>query len=111
MPGKLRNRAIAQGLGRFQAMRRVPVMKLLVLAEVVLLARDHLVKLEPEERRRLVELVRLGRGRRRNLTLREREELSALVAKAEPRLFLGVVAEKFSPLPLPRRVVRGRARR
>lgn len=91
-------------------MRRVPVMKLLVLAEVLLLARDHLGKLQPEERRRLVELVRLGRGRRRNLTPSERDELSRIIAKAEPRLFVGLVAERFSPVPLPRRIVRGRTR-
>jgi hypothetical protein len=29
------------------------------------------------------------------------------VAKAEPRLFAGQVADKLSPVPLPRRLVRG----
>jgi hypothetical protein len=83
-------------------------MKLLAIAEIALLAREHLTKLEPQERRRLVQLVRLGRGRRRELTPNEREELSALVTKAEPRLFFGVAANKLSPVPIPKRFVRGR---
>jgi hypothetical protein len=29
------------------------------------------------------------------------------VAKAEPRLFVGSVADKLSPVPLPRRLVQG----
>jgi hypothetical protein len=33
------------------------------------------------------------------------------VAKAEPRLFVGEVAEKLSPIKLPQRIVRGRRRR
>jgi hypothetical protein len=82
-------------------LRRVPVLKLLAIAEIALLARDHLIKLDPGERRRLVALVRLGRGRRRNLTPRERDELSALVAKAEPGLFMGAAADKLSPVPIP----------
>jgi hypothetical protein len=32
------------------------------------------------------------------------------VAKAEPRLFAGLVADKLSPVKLPKRVVRGKAR-
>jgi hypothetical protein len=86
------------------------VLRLLSLAEVLLLARQHVVRLEPEERRRLVELVRIGRGRRRNLTPQQREELAALVEKAAPREFLGEVARRLSPVPLPQRVIRGRRR-
>jgi hypothetical protein len=58
-----------------------------------------------------VELLREGRGRPRNLSEEERAELSALVAKAEPRLFAGSVANWLSPVPLPKRLVRGRARK
>jgi hypothetical protein len=92
-------------------LRRLPVLKLLAIAEIALLAREHVGKLEPDERRRLVQLVRLGRGRRRALTPEEREELRALVAKTEPRLFIGVAADKLSPVPIPGRLVRGRRRR
>jgi hypothetical protein len=94
-----------------RTLRRFPVMKLLATAEIVLLARNHVTKLDHEERHRFLELVRIGRGRTRNLTPTEHRELSALVAKAEPRLFLGEVADKLSPVPIPGRVVRGKRRR
>lgn len=87
------------------------MLKLLALGEVVLLAHEHLAKLDRQERRRLVELVRLGRGRRRNLTRREREELSTLVAKAEPRQFAAAAADKLSPVPIPKPIVRRFVRR
>jgi hypothetical protein len=77
------------------------MLKLLAMAEIALLAREHMGRLDGHERRRLVELVRIGRGRRRNLTPDERDELSRLVAKAEPRLFLAAAADKLSPVPLP----------
>lgn len=86
-------------------------MKVLAVGEIALLARDHAAKLDPDERRRLVELIRAGRGRPKNLSPDERDELEALVAKVEPRLFLGLTADKLSPVPLPRRVVEGRRRR
>jgi hypothetical protein len=92
-------------------LRRIPAATLIEIAEVVLLARDHFQKLEPYERRRVVELMRSGRGRRRNLSDSEREELAALVAKAEPRLFFGLAADELSPLPLPKRLVHGPRRR
>jgi hypothetical protein len=58
----------------------------------------------------VIALVARARGRRRNLTEQERDELAALVAKADPRLFAGTVAQRLSPVPLPRRVVEGRRR-
>ncbi|MGI8430096.1 MAG: hypothetical protein ACR2OB_12530 [Solirubrobacteraceae bacterium] len=96
---------------RLPGLKRLPVMKLLAIGEVVLLARDHIEKLTPGERRRLVELLRVGRGRARNLSHAERDELAALVAAAQPRLFLGAAAEKLSPVPLPRRFVHGSRQR
>jgi hypothetical protein len=100
-------RVIAHGAGRVPGLRRLPILKVLAIGEIALIARSHIGKLDPEERRRLVELLRAGRGRPRNLSQAERDELQALVAKAEPRLFAGLVADKLSPVPLPRRVVRG----
>ncbi|PZS08042.1 MAG: hypothetical protein DLM64_13465 [Solirubrobacterales bacterium] len=111
MPSPLVNRAIGAAAHRIPGLSRLPVMRLLALGEVVLLAREHVVKLEPGERRRLVELVRRGRGRPRNLSSEERTELSRLIAKTDPRLFAGLVADKLSPVRLPRRVVRGPRRR
>jgi hypothetical protein len=103
-------RIVVDRVGRIPGLRRVPVLKLLAVAEIALLARTHITKLESAERRRLVELVRAGRGRPRNLSEAEREELTGLVAKAEPRLFAGLAASKLSPIPLPRRLVHGRAK-
>jgi hypothetical protein len=85
----------------------MPVAKLLMLGDIVVLARQHVANLNPSERRRFLDLMRRAHGRPRNLSPQERAELSALVAKANPRLFVGLVADKLSPVPLPRRVVRG----
>jgi hypothetical protein len=104
--------AIGQAAKRVPGLKALPVMKLLAIAEIALVARDHYAKLDAAERRRLVALVRKGRGRSsRNLTDAEREELAELVAKVEPRLFAGMVADKLSPVPLPRRVVNGPPRK
>jgi hypothetical protein len=102
------NNAVSFAAKRVPGLKRLPVLKLLAAAEIVMLARDHLELLEPEERRRIVELVRRGRGRPSTLSAREREELAELIAKAEPRLFVGTAADKLSPVPLPKRIIRGR---
>lgn len=86
-------------LGR--TVRRLPAARLIASAELLLLARQHLHKLEPHERRRIVELVRRGRGRPSHLSERERRELSRLVQKAEPREFVRVAVRKVSGIPLP----------
>jgi hypothetical protein len=105
------SRRLARGAEHLPALRRLPVVKLLALADVVVLARQHLTRLDPAERRRFLELVRAGRGRRRNLSPQQRAELASLIAKARAREFLGEVADRFSPIPLPKRVVRGRSSR
>ena len=100
-----------RGAGRVPGLRALPIVKLIAVGEIALLARSHVSKLDPAERRRFVHLLRKGRGRNsQNLSGEEREELATLVAKAEPRLFAGMAADMLSPVPLPRRVVRGRQR-
>jgi hypothetical protein len=91
-----------------KAARAIPMVRLLAAARVVMLARRHWHKLEPHERRRVITLVRVAGGRRGRLTSGERLELVRLIAKADPRLFAGLVAERFSPVRLPRRVVQGK---
>jgi hypothetical protein len=103
-------RLLVRGLGRLPGLRRLPMLKLLAVAEIALLMRAHLSKLDARERRRLVALLRTGRGRSRNLQPAEREELAALVAKLEPRLFAGLAADRVSPVPLPKRFVQGPGR-
>jgi hypothetical protein len=92
---------------RVPGLRAIPVVKLLAAAELALLARDHLARLSPSERRRLIVLVRVGRGRRSRLTDAERDELEGLLIKLQPRLLVGEAINRLSPLPLPRRLVFG----
>lgn len=108
MAGRMQKRMIWKAAGRVPGLRRLPMFKLLAFGEIGLAARDHLVRLEPDERRRLVALVRQGRGRNRNLSAQDREELSVLVAKLEPRRFAGMAVDRLSPVPLPSRLVHGR---
>jgi hypothetical protein len=88
-------------LGR--SLRHIPTARLLVLGELLLLAREHLMKLEPHERRRIVQLVRRGRGRPRNLSERDRRELARLVQKAEPREFAKSAAKRVAGIGIPGR--------
>jgi hypothetical protein len=97
-------------LNPLKAARLIPMARLVAAARVVMLARRHWLLLEPHERRRLVTLVRVAGGRRGRLTPGERLELARLIAKADPRLFAGLVAQRFSPVPLPGRMVRGKRR-
>jgi len=101
-------RLLTRGVARLPGLRRLPVFKLVAIAQVAMLARKHLERLDPAERQRLVELVRRSRGRRNALAPEEREDLAALVAKLEPRQFAGLAADRLSPVPLPRRFVEGR---
>jgi hypothetical protein len=99
--------AVTRGAGRIPGLRRLPVLKLLAIGEIALLARSHLRRLDPGERKRLVELLKKGRGRPSKLSPAERRELERLVAKTEPRLFAGEAADRLSPVPLPRRIRQG----
>jgi hypothetical protein len=103
----MRNNLIARGIGHVPGLRRLPVFKLLALAEIAMLARAHVYHLDPQERRRLVQLVQTSRGRKGNLTAAERKELADLLGKMEPRLFAGMAADKLSPVPLPKRFTQG----
>ena len=85
----------------------IPVAYLLLAANVALLARIHLAKLDGAQRRRLVALGRKAGGHRGSLSKAEREELAGLVAILEPRLFLGSAAKRLSPVPVPKRVLYG----
>ncbi len=80
--------------------KRLPIFKVLAIAQVALLGRRHLQRLEPGEARRITELVRRGR----RLSEPEKAELRTLTAKLEPRAFAGAAADHLSPVPLPRRL-------
>jgi hypothetical protein len=87
--------------------RGVPVVALLGAAEVAKLAKRHLTMLRPDERRRLLALVGKARTGTGALSAAERAELGALVAKLEPRAFLGAAADRVSPVPVPKRLLYG----
>jgi hypothetical protein len=99
-----RNSAIAAVSRRVPGLRRLPVVKLLAIAELAGVARQHVQHLTPAERRRLAQLARRGR----NLSAGERHELRELVDKLDARAFAGSAVERISPLPLPRRLTRAR---
>jgi hypothetical protein len=103
--------AVGRTAEKVPGLRRLPVAKLLVAAELAIVARDHLARLTPDERRRLVALVRLGRGRRGRLSDGQRRELEALLAKLGARRFVGEAVDRLSPVPLPGRVLYGRGDR
>jgi hypothetical protein len=86
----------------------VPVARLLLVAEVAILAQRHLSKLDGSQRRRLVTLLVRARGRPRSLTAAERRELGYLLVRLEPRLLLGTAVRRVSPVPVPKRLLYGR---
>ena len=102
------HRLLARAATRIPGVRRLHIFRLLAIGEIALLAREHMSRLDPAERRRLLTLVRKGKGRKHGLSAEERDELQRLVAKAEPRRFVGTAADKLSPVPLPRRFREGR---
>lgn len=77
----------------------LPWLRILAIAQIALLVRRHLTKLDGAERRRLADLVRHSRS----LTPAERGELRDLVAKLEPGVFAGAAVQRFSPFRVPRR--------
>lgn len=85
----------------------MPLAKLLAAGEVAMMAGRQLQRLDPAERRRLVRLLSESRGRTSSLSEGESEELRALVAKLEPRFFVGSTLRRLSPVPLPKRVLFG----
>ena len=103
--------SLGRATQRVPGLRRVPVVKLLAAAEIALVAHDHVMRLTPAERRRLIVLVRTGRGRRSRLSAEQRDELEHLLAKLEARALMGDAVGALSPVPLPRRLLYGPRRR
>jgi hypothetical protein len=83
----------------FRLLKKMPLFRLIAIAKTALLARRHLRRLDPNDRRRLLELVRKGRRMRPG----ERDELRTILAKLGPREFAYATADAFSPVKRPRR--------
>ena len=92
------NVAAARAAQRLPGLRRMPLARLVLLAEIGMLAKLHYERLTPAERRRIVVLLKEAKGWPQNLGERERKELSKLVAKIEPKAFASEAVERFSPL-------------
>src|SRR5882757_6181778 len=86
----------------------MPAARLLLVAEVLVVAQRHLSKLDPAQRRRLLTLLLRARRRGRSLTAAERREFLLLAARLEPRLLLGTAVRRLSPVPVPERLLYGR---
>lgn len=67
---------------------------LLTLAEVAVLLKEHLDRLSPKERQRLVEIVKDSKGRPKNVSDREREEIKRMIEKIGPAELARGVAGK-----------------
>ena len=77
----------------FKAFRAIPYWRLVMIVQIALLARRHLMLLHPMERVRLWELTRNAK----NLTPDERRELRNLASKLEPGAFARGAARQASP--------------
>ena len=73
--------------------KRIPYLKLLALAQLAMLARQHYQRLNADERARLLALVRHPR----TMSATDRAELKGLVAKMEPGAFAGSAAKHATP--------------
>ena len=102
-PSALTTFAVARAAQRLPGLRRLPLARLVVLAELAMLAKAHLDRLTPEERKRLVLLVRDAKGWPKNLSERDRRELGKLVEKVEPKVFADEAVQRFSPFAGSRR--------
>jgi hypothetical protein len=101
------NRLIAWSGRRAAARSRWLAERLWFIAaiQVAWLANRHWRRLEPEERRRLRELIRKSRGRPSRLSTKEREEAEELLQKLDFAEFGGSVTTTLLPFrPLGRLV-------
>jgi hypothetical protein len=86
---------------RVPGLRMLPVVRLIMAAEVLLVGKHHLDRLDPAERGRMIGLVAKAKGRPRSLSEQEQLELAKIVEKLEPRLFLAEATDRISPVGVP----------
>ncbi len=86
---------------RVPGLKMLPVVRLVMAAEVLLIGKHHLDRLSPAERGQLISLVAKARGRPKKLSGEEQAALNAIVQKLEPRLFLAEATDRISPVGVP----------
>ena len=92
------NLAFVRAAEHVPGLRRLPLARLVVIADLAILAKSHLDRLTPAERRRLLILLRDARCLPRNMSGSERREFERLIEKLGPRRFVDAAAERFSPI-------------
>ena len=86
------------GSGTRTAAKLSPWGRAIAIGEVALVVKHHLDRLDPGEPAELRQLLVKSKGRRKNLTERERSRLMELVRKLEPGQFAKSAATKAMPL-------------
>ncbi len=86
---------------RVPGLKMLPVVRLLMAAEVLVIGKHHFDRITPAERGQVIRLVAKAKGRPKNLSEQEQIELTAIVEKLEPRLFLAEATDKISPVGVP----------
>ena len=84
---------VSRGAGKWSLWGRI-----MLVAEVALIAKRHLDKLGPGETAELRDLLVKSKGRPGNLTSRERTRIKELVTKLEPGAFAKSAAATSVPL-------------
>jgi hypothetical protein len=86
---------------RVPGLKMLPVVRLIMAAEVLVIGKHHFDRITPAERGQVIRLVSKAKGRPKNLSEQEQIELTAIVQKLEPRLFLAEATDRISPVGVP----------
>lgn len=86
---------------RVPGLRALPVVRLIMAAEVLVIGKHHFDRITPDERGQVIRLVAKAKGRPKNLSEPEQVELTRIVEKLEPRLFLAEATDRMSPIGVP----------
>ena len=92
----LLNLLAARALARVPLLRRLPLVRLVLIGELLVIAKQHFERLSVADRRRIVVLLRSVGGDPRRLAGAERAELAELLAKVEPAMFLETVVARLT---------------
>lgn len=82
-------------------MRGVPLLWAFAVAEALTTTRRHFAGVNPQARRRVVDLVRRSKGRPRNLSAAEKQELRRLVGEMDLWQLSKDLAAVASPVGMP----------